>query len=500
MSDTRIRNIVIVGGGTAGWSVAGYLSHIFAKSPDHRITLIESKRIGTIGVGEATIPPMRQFNAAMGINEADFIKQTDATFKLGIEFDGWRTPGEAYMHPFDDLGLLGQMPFYMHWIRKASEGRYSDPSLYSIVTQAAYAGKFSHPTQDKTALSKIAYAYHFNAGRYAEYLLKLSTARGVVHKRGDVITVNLDNESGFVRSVSMEDGSEIEGDLFIDCTGFKGLLIKEALGGEFEDWSKWLPCDRAVAGPCNDTDPLKPYTRSIAQKAGWRWRIPLQTRVGNGHVYASDFISEDEATDMFINSVESPITQDLNHIRFKAGYIKTPWIKNCVAVGLASGFLEPLESTSIHLIQTAIARLTQYFPDKSFCNATISEYNRRMRLEWEEIRDFLIAHYHLNERDEEFWNYCKNYQIPDSLRETLDLFQHSGLLREYPAGLFKEPSWFFVMLGQGLKPERTNALINLAPLPTVEAHMDQLEDHIRKIVPAMPGHQEYLARITGKFM
>jgi tryptophan halogenase len=487
----RIERVVIVGGGTAGWMAAAVLSKAFAASQT-RITLIESPDIGTVGVGEATIPPILMLNRLLGIDEDAMIAATGATFKLGIEFRDWGALGERYFHPFGAFGAdLDGVAFHQHWLR-LREGGFAD---YSLTTQAAYAGKFMRPVEDPRHVhSKMSYALHFDAVRYAAFLRGEAMARGVVRIERRIDDATLD-ERGDVQAVVLEDESQVEGDLFIDCSGFRGLLIEQKLGTGYEDWSHWLPMDRAVAVPTVSDGALTPFTRSTARRAGWQWRIPLQHRTGNGHVFCSDFISEDEATADLLAQLDTPALADPRPLRFKTGRRRLAWNRNVVSLGLASGFLEPLESTSIHLIQQGVVTLMSLFPDKGFSAVDRDQYNRLMQVEFENVRDFIILHYHLTRRDDSpFWHHVRTMPIPESLERRIALFRHFGRLFLDPAELFREPSWVAVMLGQGVDAEKVDpVLAGMDPAP-LRAKLERMRAVIRAGVGAMPAHRDFVTQ------
>jgi len=488
-----MKTVVIVGGGTAGWMTAAGLAGTLGGR--FRIRLVESSEIGTVGVGEATIPHIRAFNAKLGLDEADFMRSTQATFKLGIEFRDWSRPGGSYVHPFGAFGPeMGEVGFHQHWLRLRALGYEIPIEAFSMPIVAARLSRFAHPSPDPgSLLSTYAYAYHFDAGLYAAYLRKYAEARGVERTDGKIADVRFRPENGFIRSVLLEDRREIEGDLFIDCSGFRGLLIEQHLKAGYESWSHWLPCDRAVAAPCAAAEPAAPLTRSTALDAGWAWRIPLQHRVGNGYVYCSDFISDEAAETALLARLESPAQAEPRRLRFQAGRRRKQWSRNCVAIGLSSGFLEPLESTSIYLIQAAIGHLLAVFPDGSWDPADEAEFNRLMELELERIRDFLILHYHATQRSGAFWEARRNMAVPDSLAEKLELFRERGAVVRYKDGVFLEPSWIAVYLGQGVIPDGANPLTNAAAAERAHAELNSLAAAIRTQAERLPDLERYLA-------
>lgn len=495
MTSNAIKNIAIIGGGSAGWMAAAALSNALQGSCV--ITLIESEEIGTVGVGEATIPPVKYFNAQLGISEAEFMRETNGTFKLGIEFINWTRHQHSYFHPFGQYGAeFDQTPFYQYWMREAIAGNTSkNIDEFSMAWAVSQGGKFQHPEKDKRKIqSTYDYAYHFDATLYARYLRKYSEALGVKRLEGKVSDVGLVPETGFIQSVKMDDGQVVEADFFIDCTGFYGVLIEQALRTGYEDWSHWLPCDRAVAVPCeNASNDLLPYTKSTANEAGWQWRIPLQNRVGNGVVYCSQYMDAEQAEKSLLQHIDGQPLQDPRHLRFVTGRRKKFWNKNCVAIGLSAGFMEPLESTSLHLIQYGIMRLLALFPDKSGSPMLQEEYNALTNAEYERIRDFLILHYKATEReDSEFWKYCKNMSIPDRLEYKMEQFRENGIISSDERELFHNPSWLAVYLGQGVFPQRAPALASYRKNVPVLERLDQVRSAMKDAVAVMPDHRAYV--------
>ena len=491
---SRLRKVVILGGGTAGWMAAAALSRFLGSMLD--ITLVESEQIGTVGVGEATIPQIKHLNEALGIDEADFVRGTSGSFKLGIEFHNWRVPGEAYLHNFGNIGVnLTGVHFHHHWKRAHMMGLAGPLGDYCLNTAAARRGRFA-PLQrvGQSPLGGIAYAYHFDASLYAQFLRAYAERHGVIRREGKVTGHELDGESGHVRALTLEDGSRVEGELFIDCSGFRGALIEGALETGYEDWSHWLPCDRAIPVPSRNEGPIRPFTQAIAHKAGWQWRIPLQHRTGNGHVFCSAFVSEDEATATLLGNLEGAALAEPRLIRFTTGMRPRLWNRNVVAIGLSGGFLEPLESTSIHLIQSGVNRLISLFPDGDFRQADRDEYNRQMRLEYERIRDFIILHYHANEReDSEFWRACRTMQVPDSLREKMALFRANGRLYHREEDLFTDSSWLQVMLGQGVEPAGYHPLADTLPVEQLTEFLTHIKRLVNDAAERLPTHQDYIA-------
>ncbi|MEM9600762.1 MAG: tryptophan halogenase family protein [Pseudomonadota bacterium] len=493
-----VTSVVIVGGGTAGWIAAAALSKTLGKAID--IRLIESEAIGTVGVGEATIPQIRRLNGILGIDEADFVRATKGSFKLGIEFNNWGRRGDSYLHTFGDAGInLQGIPFHHFWRRHAEGQPNSALWDFSLHQRAAYAHQFGRVDRvGRTSMTGLAYAYHFDATAYAMFLRQLCEPWGVTRTEGKVVDIALDSETGHVASVRLESGETVQGDLFIDCTGFRGLLIGGALNVAWQDWSHWLPADRAVTVPCERTDPLLPYTKATAHGAGWQWRIPLQHRTGNGHVFVSDFISEDEATAILMDNLDAPATAEPRTLRFKTGRRDQLWHKNVVSLGLASGFLEPLESTSIHIIQSNVSRLIELFPDQGFSDANIAEYNRVVTREYDLIRDFLILHYKLTQRDDTpFWRHCAAMDVPESLTHKMDLFQSSGHLFRDPDDLFRESSWVQVMLGQGLRPESWHRHVDQLSDAQLGQFMSDVRQLIAQTIDPLPSHDSFIETLIG---
>jgi tryptophan halogenase len=489
-----IREVVIVGGGTAGWMCAAALARFLGAAVNVR--LIESEEIGTVGVGEATIPQIRLFNQGLGIDEDEFVRETQGSFKLGIEFEGWTRPGERYIHAFGTIGRgLGLIPFHHYWLRHRAEGGAASLSDFSASAQAAARNLFARPDERPDRLpSGLAYAFHFDASLYAAYLRRYAEARGVRRVEGKVVDVSLRGEDRHIEAVTLSGGERIAGDFFVDCSGFRGLLIEQALETGYEEWTQWLPCDRALAVPCVSASPLTPFTRSTAREAGWQWRIPLQHRTGNGYVYSSAHISDDEAAAKLLSRLDGEALADPRPLRFVTGKRRQAWNRNCVALGLAGGFMEPLESTSIHLVQSGIARLLQLWPGQGVAEADVAEFNRQTDFEWEKIRDFLIFHYHANSRDEPLWRDCRSMALPDSLAHRIELFRANGRIFREHEELFTEVGWLQVMTGQGVEPEGYHPLADqLSPAQLAE-FLGLAKNHVDHVVAQMPRHEEYIAR------
>ena len=497
MISDPIRKVVIVGGGTAGWMAAAALSKVVGGFPGLEIELVESEAIGTVGVGEATIPQISLFNAMLGIDENEFVRETHATYKLGIEFVDWTRPGHRYVHPFGHHGIdMMGIEFHHHWLKGRALGDASELDDYAIGAVAGKGGAMAWPTpgNPKSPLAKLGYAFQFDAGRYARYLRGRAESQGVKRTEGRIVGVDRDGESGFVSAVALDSGAQVAGDLFLDCSGFRALLIGQELGVPFVDWSHWLPCDRAVAIPCSLAGERATLTRSTARPAGWQWRIPLQHRIGNGHVYCSTHMSDDEAIALLLANLDGEPLAEPNRLRFTAGHRARAWDKNVVALGLAGGFLEPLESTSIHLVQTAIARLLSLFPTRRCSPAEIDRFNVETAREYVDIRDFLVLHYCATERDDTaFWDYCRNLDPPEGLKEKLAMFRSSGRVYREHNELFTETSWLSVMVGQGIPAGGYHPVADL--LPDVET-LERLA-HIRQVVAhtaeQMPRQEQFLA-------
>jgi tryptophan halogenase len=500
MNENAIREVVIVGGGTAGWMVAAAFSR-FLNTGYTRVRLIESEEIGTVGVGEATIPPLINFNRMLGINENEFLAATQGTFKLGIEFVNWGGLGERYFHPFGTLGQdLQGVLFHQLYLRERKKRVMEDISAWAMSAVAARLGRFARPgNQARPALSQLNYAFHFDASLYAAFLRRYAEANGLERIEGRIVDVGLRPADGFVESVTLGDGRRIEGDFFIDCSGFRGLLIEQALETGYENWQHWLPCDRAVAMPTAITGDPDPFTRATALSAGWQWRIPLQHRMGNGHVYCSDLISDADAEEALVRNAEGTPLAEPRRLGFTTGRRLLSWNRNVVAMGLSSGFVEPLESTSIHMIQSGIARLLALFPDKRFVAVERDVYNRQMRELYEDVRDFIILHYHATRRDDsELWRRCAAMSIPDSLAEKIELFRAKGRVFREGFELFNTPSWVSVFLGQHIVPEDYEPVVDALDEEKVAAAMEQMRVSYLETAQSLPGHGEFVAHCCGR--
>ena len=497
MTDSRHRRIVVVGGGTAGWMTAAALAKFCI--PGFSVTLVESDEIGTVGVGEATIPHIVSFNQALGIDEAEFVAATGATYKLGIAFEGWADRDEGYVHAFGQVGRgIGLLPFHHYWLRARSLG-FAKPFGHYLINTVILAGdRFAHVKRaPNDPLPPVPYAFHFDASLYARFLRSFAQNGGVVRREGRIVAVNRSTHNGDIQSVTLANGEQVEGDLFIDCSGFRGLLIEQELEAGFEDWSDWLPCDRAVAAPCRTVAPVTPYTRAIARPAGWQWRIPLQHRIGNGHVFCSRYMSEDEATAVLMANLDGEATAEPRVIRFRTGRRRTSWIRNVIAIGLSSGFIEPLESTSIHLIQTAINRLLEMLPASEIGDAARENYNARTAFEIERLRDFIILHYHANGRaGEPFWDDLRSMEIPGSLRDRIELFRSTGTIFPSADELFDLRGWVQVMIGQNIVPQQWNPLADELEPGRLRAFLEMTEQAYVRDAASLPDHGTYVQRFA----
>nr|WP_280742304.1 tryptophan 7-halogenase [Sphingomonas jejuensis] len=489
-----IDHVVIVGGGTAGWMTAAATAHVLANGR-RRITLVESDDIGTIGVGEATIPPIRAFNARIGVDEAGFVAATGATFKLGIEFRGWGDRDGRYLHPFGDPGHdFSGVPFHQVWLKHRHRPDVGPLQRYWMSAVAADDARFDRPRADPSLpISQLNYAYHFDAGLYAAHLRRVAEAGGIRRVEGRVAAVDQHGENGHVTYLRLADGRLIDGDLFIDCSGFRSLLLGGTMAVPFQDWSHWLPCDRAVTVPSARRDPLLPVTRSTARTAGWQWRIPLQHRTGNGLVYSSAHLDEDAAAGMLMAGLDGPALGDPRPLSFRTGRRARFWHRNVVAIGLSAGFLEPLESTSIHLVQSGIQKLLALFPDRGFAPVEVDEYNRLMTAQFDAVRDFVILHYKANGRvGEPFWDALRTMAVPDSLASRINLFREKGRLFRYDDDLFSVASWVAVLTGQGIWPRGHDPLVDSLDDQRVLAALAGLADAYSRTAAAMPAHDRFV--------
>ncbi|HSM99986.1 MAG TPA: tryptophan halogenase family protein [Rudaea sp.] len=496
MNDASIRQVVIVGGGTAGWLAAALLAR--ALGPQRGIRLIESAEIGTVGVGEATIPQILHINAFLGIDEDDMLRRIHGTYKLGVQLNDWGRLGDSYIHAFGDVGLpLGLLPFHHYWLRGRKLGSASSLWAYSLSAAAAAENRFARLDKvPDSPIGGIRYAYQFDAALYAAYLRERIPDGAVRRTEGKVVAVNLRGEDGFIESLKLESGEIVAGDFFIDCSGFRGLLIEGALKTGYENWQHWLPCDRALAVPSVRTTPMRPYTQASARTAGWQWRIALQHRTGNGHVYCSRFISDDEAAAQLLANLEGDALDDPRPLRFVTGMRRLAWNRNCLALGLAAGFMEPLESTSIHLVQSGIARLLAMFPDRHCEPALVDEYNRQTRFEYERVRDFLILHYKATERDDTpFWRQCGAMEIPQALAQRIELFRRAGLIFRDGEELFAETGWLQVMLGQRIVPESYHPLADELEESKLQAFLADIRTLVSRAAGRLPAHDEFVARL-----
>ena len=488
-------SVVVVGGGASGWMTAAALRKLVPQACE--VTLVESEAIGIIGVGEATLPHLRAFNARLGIDEAGFMAATKATFKLGIQFEDWGRIGDRYLHPFARFGRdVRDVPFHHFWSRALKEGLGpGDLQDYCLAVAMCRRNLFAPPARQADRIeASVGYAYHFDANLYAPFLRRLAEAAGARRVEGRIVRGERDALSGAVSAVLLDDGRRVAGDLFVDCSGFRSLLIGETLGEPFEDWSRWLPCDRAVAAPALGRGPITPYTSAIAQPAGWRWRIPLQHRVGNGYVHASAFASEQTAIDTLVAALEGPPLADPRVLRFTAGRRRRAWVANVVSVGLASGFLEPLESTSLYLIQAAITQLLECFPERRIADIDRDAFNRVMAFEYDRARDFIILHYHATQReDSPFWRHVRATPVPDSLTERLELFRVRGRIPRQERGLFHDPSWLAVLVGQGVLPRDYDCRVSAMPQAALSQALARMRSEIDAASEHMPSHERYLA-------
>jgi tryptophan halogenase len=487
MEHQKIKHVVIAGGGTAGWMAAAAVAKLLGKTV--KVSLVESEEIGTVGVGEATIPTLLTLHELLKIKEQDFISAVGGTFKLGISFENWHDVGKDYIHSFGYTGKDCWAAGFQHfWLKGKELGISKDFGEYCNEWAAAKQNRFAVlPNQN------LNYAYHFDSSRYATFLRKIAEEHGAVRIEGKIEAVQQHEQTGFITGLRLESGQQVDGDFFVDCTGFRGLLIEQTLHAGYDDWQHWLPCDSALAVQTENVQPPIPYTRSIAHEAGWQWRIPLQHRTGNGLVYCSKFWSRDEAEAKLRGNLEGELVTDPRPIKFQTGTRRRHWVKNCVAVGLSSGFMEPLESTSIHLIQRSIVRFMQMFPSDGVRQPDIEEFNNQMRFEIENIRDFIILHYHVTNRtDTPFWRHCRTMEIPESLQHRIDLFKETGRVFKVPTELFGENSWTQVMLGQGLSPEQYHPIVNMMDEQELRDFLGGIHGSVERLVSQLPEHQRFI--------
>lgn len=494
------KKIVIAGGGTAGWMSAALMAKTLVRA-GYDVTLVESPDVPTVGVGEATIPSFVHFNRLLGIDENDLLKKVKATFKLGIQFVNWNTSDTEYIHGFSGLGDQGHgLPFYHYWLRWQKSHPEADIEDYFLAATFARKKKFVHPDPKiSPLLGGLGYAYHIDASLYADYLKDYSTSRGVKHLQANITDIALNPATGHIESLQLDSEEVVKGDFFIDCTGFKSMLLGGALKVPFISWQKWLKCDRAQVVPSGLTDNnFVPYTRATAQKAGWQWRIPLQHRVGNGLVYSSAYMDDNQAQSLLMSQIDSQPLSEPRMLKFTAGMRERFWEKNCVSVGLSSGFLEPLESTSIHLIQSTITRLSMLFPNSDTNTIMAKQFNCEATSEMEKIRDFVILHYHLNNRrNQPFWNDCRNTELPESLQHKLELYAQSAYVHHEHNDVFTEGSWLSVLVGQGLLPANSMHMINTMPDEELDNYMKSVRQHIASLTEKMPLHRDYLQRMLS---
>jgi len=488
----RPRRIVVAGGGTAGWMAAAAIARTMGRTVE--LTLIESDAIGTIGVGESTIPPLVTYNRLLGINEADFMRATQATFKLGILFDNWKEQGHRYFHSFGATGKDHWSAGFQHfWLRGREKGHDQSYDDYCLELVAALQGKFAHLPDDG-----MNYAYQLDSGLYAKFLRTMAEADGVTRIEGKIARVELNGENGDIAALVLDTGANIEGDLFLDCTGFRAVLIEGALHAGFDDWTHWLPCDSAIAIQTASVGPAMPYTRAMAHDAGWQWRIPLQHRVGNGIVYCSRYLDHDTALERLLGNIEGETLVQPNKLRFTTGARRRQWHRNCIAIGLSGGFMEPLESTSIHLIQRAVLRLLRMMPAGDISARDLAEFNDQQDADMLQIRDFLILHYKATERrDSAFWRYCAAMPIPDTLTQKIELFRETGRVFRKNEELFAENSWIQVMMGQGIMPRSHHPITGKMRDEDLDKFLYGIREHVARTAAGLPGHAAYVARYCG---
>jgi len=498
MSQTSPLEIVIAGGGTAGWVAAATFARFLGERAS--ITLVESDEIGTVGVGEATIPQIHNLIIGLGLDQADFLRRTNATFKLGIEFTDWNAADRSYMHSFGRTGRgIGLIPFRQLWLRARALGEAGDFGDYSFNIVAARLGRMSSSAATNN-IPDLSYAYHFDASLFARMLREYAEERGVRRVEGRIVEVEQSGESGDIAALLLNDERRVPGTFFIDCTGFRSLLLGETFGVPYLDWSRWLPCDSALAVPCESSGAWRPYTQAMARRAGWQWRIPLQHRTGNGHVYSSAFMSDDEAVSVLLANLDGKALADPRPIRFTSGRRSEFWSHNCVALGLAAGFMEPLESTSIHLVQSALGRLLNLLPgDLGETSAARETFNRLSEIEWARVRDFIVLHYFANGRDgDPFWDECRRMDLPDTLAEKIALFRESGLFIREEDELFLDDSWGQVMIGHGILPESWSPLADNVPGEDVGPFLEALTKSYRMRAESLPTHRQFVTSAVGE--
>ena len=486
------RRIVVAGGGTAGWMAAAAIARTMGSTVT--VTLVESDAIGTVGVGESTIPPLVTYNRLLGIGEADFMRATQATFKLGILFDGWKDGSDRYFHSFGITGKDHWSAGFQHfWLNGRTRGHDQPYDAYCLELAAAMEGKFAHLPDDG-----MNYAYQLDSTLYAKFLRGMAEADGTTRIEGRIARVTLDGESGDVAALHLDSGTVVEGDLFLDCTGFRALLIEQALHAGFDDWTHWLPCDSAIAVQTENVRPPVPYTRAMAHDAGWQWRIPLQHRTGNGIVWCSRYLDRDAALERLLGNLEGEVLTEPNHIRFVTGARRRQWHRNVIAIGLSGGFMEPLESTSIHLIQRAILRLIRMMPQGAISPRDVAEFNDQQFADMEQIRDFLILHYKATDRrDSAFWRQCAAMPIPDSLAQKIELFRETGRVFRRNEELFAENSWVQVMMGQGIVPRAHHPIADKLGDEELGRFLSTLRENVTRTVTGLPRHADYVEHYCG---
>lgn len=493
----RLRSIIIVGGGTAGWMTAALLARRLAPL-GIALTLIESSAIGTIGVGEATTPAIRDYFEAAGLDEGAVMRAAEGTAKLGIEFEGWTGEGSRFFHPFGLYGSAsGGVAFHHYWLRQRAAGDGTPLDRYSLASRLAQAGAMMAPIRPAPDFAFFDWALHFDARLYAGYLGEVATARGVRRIDAQIRSVERDPTTGRIIAVHTVEQGAISGDLFVDCTGFRSLLLGVALDEPFVDWSAFLPVDRAVAIPSATppgSAPLAPYTRSIARGAGWQWRIPLRHRIGNGYVYCSRFLSDDEAAATLAGALDGTALAEPSLLRFRTGHRRRFWSSNCVGVGLSAGFLEPLESTSITLIHSAIERLVDLLPDTRMDPALAAEYNRITALEYERVRDFLILHYHGNARVEPFWRERRAAPLPEPLAHKIRMFRSRGELVRYDWETFADPSWLSLFAGLNMLPDRWDPRADVLTTTQIDGAFSRMRADIGRLAAGGVPHRTWLER------